>query len=144
MISNIIHDSVAANVFRKLTRRKESIRFDILDKQAYELEKHQTDIPTDPSPNNVVAHQSSSNIRDDQPADRSKKQPLLCDWIDDDDPDNPRNWPRAKKLFVVANVAACSFVVYGTAPIWTPSEDSFIAEYGSNHAYTSMGLSLFV
>lgn len=75
---------------------------------------------------------------------KAEQHVLICDWRGDDDPENPRNWSRTKKLFVVANVAACSFVVYGTAPIWTPSTDAFISEYGTNHAYTSLGLSLFV
>jgi DHA1 family multidrug resistance protein-like MFS transporter len=69
---------------------------------------------------------------------------ILCDWNGDNDPENPRNWPRARKLFVVANVAFCSFVVYGTAPIWTPSTKTFMSEYGAGHEYTSLGLSLFV
>jgi hypothetical protein len=71
-------------------------------------------------------------------------KPILCDWNGEDDPENPRNWSGARKLFVVANVAFCSFVVYGTAPIWTPSTDAFISEYGTGHEYTSLGLSLFV
>ena len=65
-------------------------------------------------------------------------------WNGEEDPENPRNWLRARKLFVVANVAFCSFVVYGTAPIWTPSTEAFMAEYGTGHEYTSLGLSLFV
>ena len=69
---------------------------------------------------------------------------ILCDWNGDDDPENPRGWSRARKLFVVANVAFCSFVVYGTAPIWTPSTEAFMSEYGTGHEYTSLGLSLFV
>ena len=69
---------------------------------------------------------------------------IICDWNGDGDPENPRNWSRARKLFVVANVTFCSFVVYGTPPIWTPSTDAFISEYGTSHEYTSLGLSLFV
>jgi len=86
---------------------------------------------------------SSDSEQQDRLA-KTEQDVLICDWRGDDDPENPRNWPRTKKLFVVANVAACSFVVYGTAPIWTPSTDAFISEYGTNHAYTSLGLSLFV
>jgi hypothetical protein len=69
---------------------------------------------------------------------------ILCDWNGDEDPENPCNWSRLRKLFVVANVAFCSFVVYGTAPIWTPSTEAFMSEYGTDHEYTSLGLSLFV
>lgn len=77
------------------------------------------------------------------PADVDTKT-ILCDWNGDDDPENPRHWSRARKLFVVANVTFCSFVVYGTAPIWVPSTDAFMSEHGTGHEYTSLGLSLFV
>lgn len=69
---------------------------------------------------------------------------IICDWYGDDDAENPFNWKRAKKLYVVATIAACSFVVYIAAPIWTPSQDTFREEFHVNHEYTSLGLALFV
>jgi DHA1 family multidrug resistance protein-like MFS transporter len=96
-----------------------------------------------PSP----ADNSRSPLESDRPpnntVDDIDPKTILCDW-NDKDPENPRNWSRARKLFVVANVAFCSFVVYGTAPIWTPSTEAFMFEYGTGHEYTSLGLSLFV
>jgi DHA1 family multidrug resistance protein-like MFS transporter len=85
-----------------------------------------------------------SNRPPDNTVDEIDAKPILCDWNSEEDPENPRNWSRARKLFVVANVAFCSFVVYGTAPIWTPSTEAFMFEYGTGHEYTSLGLSLFV
>lgn len=93
-------------------------------------------------PDEVSTSFNSSTIQENQANQATK--PFICDWNDDNDPDNPRNWPRAKKLLVVVNVAACSFVVYGSASIWTPSMEEYMEEYGTNHEYTSLGLSLYV
>ena len=97
-----------------------------------------------PHPFNDSESQPRSTIPPNSPLDEIDPKHIICDWNGDDDPENPRNWPRARKLFVVANVAFCSFVVYGTAPIWTPSTEAFMSEYGTGHEYTSLGLSLFV
>ena len=69
---------------------------------------------------------------------------ILSSWYGDADQDNPHNWSRAKKLWINANVMACAFVIYMSAPIWTPGIDMFIEEYGTGHEYTSLGLALFV
>lgn len=94
------------------------------------------------------AEGSRSPLESDRPPnntlDEIDPKTIICDWNSDADPENPRNWSRARKLFVVANVAFCSFVVYGTAPIWTPSTEAVMSEYGTGHEYTSLGLSSFV
>jgi len=96
---------------------------------------------------------NDSDSRKESPTDDSESngdvkidipKTIICDWNGEDDPENPRNWSRARKLFVVANIALCSFVVYGTAPIWTPSAGAFMSEFGTGNEYTSLGLSLFV
>ena len=69
---------------------------------------------------------------------------VLCDWYTCDDPENPHNWSSAKKLWVTANIAACAFVVYMSAPIWTPSHEMFMEEFSTSYEYTSLGLGLFV
>lgn len=69
---------------------------------------------------------------------------ILAGWYSDVDPDNPHNWSRAKKLWISANILSCAFVVYMSAPIWAPSTNMFIEEYGTGHEYTSLGLALFV
>jgi hypothetical protein len=69
---------------------------------------------------------------------------IICDWYGHDDTANPVNWTPLKKLYVVAVVAACSFVVYVSAPIWVPSEHAFRQEFGTEYEYTVLGLALFV
>lgn len=68
----------------------------------------------------------------------------LCVWYDADDPENPLNWPTLKKLFIVIGIASYAFVVYMSAPIWTPSEQQFMDEFGTGYEYTALGLALFV
>ncbi|KAI4729410.1 MFS general substrate transporter [Aureobasidium sp. EXF-10728] len=69
---------------------------------------------------------------------------VICDWYSASDPDNPLNWSRGRKLWVVANICYCSFVVYMSAPIWTPGEELFMELFGTSYEYTSLGLALFV
>lgn len=67
----------------------------------------------------------------------------LCDWYGNKDPENPKNWSLAKKLWVTANILACAFVVYMSGPIWSPSHEMFAEEFGTGYEYTSLGLALY-
>lgn len=91
-----------------------------------------------PLPRDSQDHEQQSDILDHSPDRLLYGEPsvlddgtIVCDWYSDDDPENPQNWTRVKKLWVVANIAACSFVVYMSAPIWTPSTEAFILEYST-------------
>lgn len=154
----IIRDSLVGHAARRIAPRKfryldEIEAADMLPKSRL----HRRSITSSPG---TPSSGSDSQEENEYPADDPASAPelnrshspvletdpktILCDWNGDDDPDNPRNWSRARKLFVVANVTFCSFVVYATAPIWTPSTEAFMTEYGTGHEYTSLGLSLFV
>lgn len=69
--------------------------------------------------------------------------PILCGWYSDDDLANPHNWSAIKKFLAIGNVSACTIVVYMTGPIFAPSQEHFMTEYGTSHEYTVLGLSLF-
>lgn len=60
------------------------------------------------------------------------------------DPENPHNWPSTKKAFVTFVIGFYSFVVYMSAPIYTPSVEAFRDEFGVNAAEGSLGLALYV
>lgn len=68
----------------------------------------------------------------------------LCDWNGVNDPENPRNWKRSKKLLIEIGISCYAFVVYMSAPIWTPSEAQFKQEFATGYEYTALGLALFV
>lgn len=70
---------------------------------------------------------------------------IICvEWYSADDEENPHNWSQMKKAFVLSVIGAYSFVVYMSAPIYTPSENAFIEEYHVNKAESSLGLALYV
>lgn len=92
----------------------------------------------------LLEHCLNNNHNDGTVEDADESRTILCTWRGESDPDNPLNWRKAKKLLVVVTVATCSFVVYMTAPIWTPGQEAFAEEFGTNHAYSSLGLALFV
>lgn len=69
---------------------------------------------------------------------------FTVDWYSEVDGENPHNWPTLKKAFVLVVIGAYSFVVYVAAPIYTPSENAFIDEFGVNNAEASLGLALYV
>jgi len=69
---------------------------------------------------------------------------VIVDWYSEADAENPHNWPAPKKAFVLVVIGAYSFVVYMAAPIYSPSENAFIDEFGVNHAEASLGLALYV
>lgn len=150
----LIRDSLIGHAARRIAPH----RFRYPDEIAAAAEK---DLHREPTSSSPRSPSNDSNWQKESQADHprspleSNRAPnntvneidsktMICDWNGEEDPENPRNWSRARKLFVVANVAFCSFVVYGTAPIWTPSTEAFMAEYGTGHEYTSLGLSLFV
>lgn len=66
------------------------------------------------------------------------------DWYSSHDEENPHNWSQLKKAFVLTVIGCYSFVVYLSAPIYTPSEDAFIEEFDVNSAEASLGLALYV
>lgn len=72
------------------------------------------------------------------------KNTILVDWYSDDDRENPRNWSQTKKAYVTFVIGTYSFVVYMSAPIYTPSENAFISEFDVNTAEASLGLALYV
>ncbi|KAG2169715.1 hypothetical protein VTO58DRAFT_110714 [Aureobasidium pullulans] len=99
-------------------------------------ERRHTDIEAGIPENFEENHEASPTIREDGT--------IICDWYSASDSDNPENWSSRKKLWVVACICYCSFVVYMSAPVWTPGEEQFMEVFGSNYAYTALGLALFV
>jgi DHA1 family multidrug resistance protein-like MFS transporter len=75
---------------------------------------------------------------------QSHEKAIPVKWYAENDEENPQNWSEPKKAFVLLVIGAYSFVVYMAAPIYTPSENAFIEEFGVNNAEASLGLALYV
>ncbi|USW48512.1 Putative major facilitator superfamily, MFS transporter superfamily [Septoria linicola] len=88
-------------------------------------------------------HPSDRDVEKD-PDTRDVGKTDMCGWYGEHDPENPKQWSSMKKIWVVANVLACAFVVYISGPIWAPSHVMFMTEFGTSYAYTSLGLAMFV
>lgn len=82
--------------------------------------------------------------RPEYPFHKMKDDVMLVDWYSEDDVDNPMNWSQWKKAWVVLVIGLYTFVVYMAAPIYSPSVDAFMAEYGVNSAEGSLGLALYM
>lgn len=80
----------------------------------------------------------------EHPQSQDEKATTAVEWDSKDDEENPQNWSKSKKAFVLFTIGIYSFVVYMAAPIYTPSENAFIEEFGVNNAEASLGLALYV
>jgi DHA1 family multidrug resistance protein-like MFS transporter len=69
---------------------------------------------------------------------------ILVEWYPEHDEENPHNWSQLKKAFILFVIGIYSFIVYMAAPIYTPSENAFIEEFGVNNAEAALGLALYV
>ncbi|EUC44607.1 hypothetical protein COCMIDRAFT_97777 [Bipolaris oryzae ATCC 44560] len=68
----------------------------------------------------------------------------VVDWDGPDDPQNPRNWPRAKKYFVTFEICLLTFSVYIGSAIYTPGLMGVMQEFGVAQVPALLGLTLYV
>ncbi|CAK7219527.1 hypothetical protein SEUCBS140593_003921 [Sporothrix eucalyptigena] len=81
----------------------------------------------------------------DAPAESTAaKDVLTVNWYTDDDPENPHNWPLAKKIWVSLLLAVYSFTAYLGSSIYTPSTAGIEQHFGISETVALLGLSLFV
>ncbi|KAI6829209.1 MFS general substrate transporter [Hortaea werneckii] len=85
----------------------------------------------------------SSDIEAPKPEDDSCS-PFLIDWYGDDDPENPRNWSRARKGFVSFQICIYTLAVYMGSAIYTPSATGVMQRFNVSAEVASLGLSLYV
>ncbi|KAL1791827.1 hypothetical protein ACET3X_009578 [Alternaria dauci] len=68
----------------------------------------------------------------------------VIDWYGPDDPQNPRNWSRAKRYFVTFEICFLTFSVYIGSAIYTPGLMGVMAEFGVAQVPATLGLTLYV
>ncbi|EUC27991.1 hypothetical protein COCCADRAFT_110310 [Bipolaris zeicola 26-R-13] len=68
----------------------------------------------------------------------------VVDWDGPNDPQNPRNWPRAKKYFVTFEICLLTFSVYIGSAIYTPGLMGVMQEFGVAQVPALLGLTLYV
>ncbi|KAH0532295.1 hypothetical protein TsFJ059_001005 [Trichoderma semiorbis] len=74
----------------------------------------------------------------------TKDGAILVDWYYTDDPDNPYNWSRNKRLGINVLICLYTFVVYTTSAIYTTSEGGIMQRFGVSEIKATLGLSIYV
>ncbi|KAI5477203.1 MFS transporter, DHA1 family, multidrug resistance protein [Pseudohyphozyma bogoriensis] len=72
------------------------------------------------------------------------EDPYLVTWEGPNDPDNPRNWSKNKRVFVGFLIALLTFSVYIGSAVYTPAIPGIMADFGVSQTQATWGLTLFV
>ncbi|KAH7018044.1 MFS transporter [Microdochium trichocladiopsis] len=79
------------------------------------------------------------------PVDPEKgKDYFIVDWYGPDDPENPQNWGRLKKVFVTFEITFLTFAVYIGSAIYTAGLLDVVASFNVSTVAATLGLTLFV
>ncbi|KAK5192446.1 GTPase-activating protein [Exophiala xenobiotica] len=68
----------------------------------------------------------------------------IVDWYGPDDPDNPQNWGRWKKIWVTFEICFLTFSVYIGSAIFTAGIQDVVRVFGVSRVAATLGLTLFV
>ncbi|EXJ68716.1 uncharacterized protein A1O5_08510 [Cladophialophora psammophila CBS 110553] len=68
----------------------------------------------------------------------------IVDWYGPDDPENPRNWSRIKKIWVTFEICLLTFSVYIGSSIYTAGILDVSEVFGVSRVAATLGLTLFV
>ena len=69
---------------------------------------------------------------------------ILVDWYTTDDPANPQNWSRGKRILVTFLLCAYTWVVYTGSSIYAASEGGVMRQFTVNTTEAVLPLSLYV
>lgn len=73
----------------------------------------------------------------------AEKDPNLVTWSEND-PQNPLNWARGRKIMLLVVVSSCAFCVTNTSSIISNAYQGIQDEFGISREVAILGLSLFV
>ncbi|OAA65954.1 benomyl methotrexate resistance protein [Niveomyces insectorum RCEF 264] len=69
---------------------------------------------------------------------------IIVDWYASDDPANPLNWSRTRRVGISTLLCVYTFVVYTSSAIYTTSEAGVMDTFGVGATKAALGLALFV
>lgn len=69
---------------------------------------------------------------------------IVVEWDEQDEHENPHNWPIVKKFFITILMAAVTLSLYMGASIFTPAEEQMINHFGTSRVKLMLGLTMFV
>ncbi|MCJ1250525.1 hypothetical protein MMC30_007753 [Trapelia coarctata] len=104
--------------------------------------------PTDNTMDNLAQHTSPNSVMEDSMKHEDMKRDdtdvVIGHMMSMDDPENPFNWPRSRKVFVSAVSFAFSFVVAFGATAYTAGISGVITEFEVSTTKAILGLSLYL
>lgn len=87
----------------------------------------------------------ADELRKGNKVDQEKgKDALVVDWYGPDDPENPRNWSRAKRFWVTFCICFLTFSVYIGSAIYSAGIQDIVRFFGVSQVAATLGLTLFV
>jgi len=165
MVAELIRDSPFGHIVRLVTRNKVFQYPEERDPEVWKKYVNQEKsghmahhgAPEPPNDNgNDTTHERDGNVSDASSqtqvneasgarVDPEKgKDRYVIDWYGDEDPQNPRNWSRAKKFFVTFEICFLTFSVYIGSAIYTPGLMDVMADFGVAQVPATLGLTLYV
>lgn len=68
----------------------------------------------------------------------------LLDFESPNDPDHPRNWPFARRLWATFLLSVFNIVVMGSSSIFSSVQEAVADEFGVSHEVVVLGTPLFL
>ncbi|GCF00260.1 hypothetical protein ZYGM_003222 [Zygosaccharomyces mellis] len=87
--------------------------------------------------NNKIADNDSGEIS-------QERDPFLVEFVGNNDPEHPLNWPNAKTTLVITEVMVLTCVTYMGSSIYTPGQEKIQEQFGVGHVVGTLNLSMYV
>lgn len=75
---------------------------------------------------------------------KEKKDPDLVDWVDENDPENPRNWSTAYKSWITFQLGMLALAASLGSSIIAPADATIAAYVGVSTEVAVLNISLFM
>lgn len=139
---DLLRDTILGHTIRLLSRGH-LLAYD----QDLDLSSIAANGSDDSSPHSDSNSQSSSSAErptaDDDDAEKGPKDRRMVDWVAND-PQNPRNWSTAKKVFVTFQICLLTTSVYIGSAIYTAGVLQVAEQFQVSQVVAILGLSMFV
>lgn len=69
---------------------------------------------------------------------------ILVDWYTADDPENPQNWSKMRKLAILIPLCLYTSVVYGASSMYIAGQEGVMERFNVGPVAASLGLAIYV
>ncbi|KAI9789149.1 MAG: hypothetical protein M1833_002766 [Piccolia ochrophora] len=138
-MAGLVHDSVFGRLVHLASRGKIFPPAEQRDPSM--LQRYAKPVSTSTSETSVGAARDVPEPKATDPEKGSDYQ--LVDWTEND-PENPRNWSTAKKVFATFQICFLTTAVYIGSAIYTAGLQGVMLQFGVSNVAALLGLTLFV